>query len=145
MFSAIHRQRSRLRSFLRGLGGHVRPYGQLLHCSRRLDQSESSRQLDPMSLIIAADRGVILYYARQYDPAIEQLKAVLDMEPSFARARMLENAYIQKRMFAEALTDAESWERSGNNAWRVATLGYLYGKTNQRAKALECLSELQKQ
>ena len=110
-----------------------------------LAEIERARQLDPMSLIIAADRGVILYYARQYDPAIEQLKAVLDMEPSFARARMLENAYIQKRMFAEALADSENWERSGNNAWRVATLGYLYGKTNQRAKALECLSELQKQ
>ena len=44
-----------------------------------------------------------------------------------------------------ALADSQNWERSGNNAWRVATLAYLYGKTNQRAKALECLSELQKQ
>jgi predicted Zn-dependent protease len=43
------------------------------------------------------------------------------------------------------LADSENWERSGNNAWRVATLGYLYGKANQRAKALECLGELQKQ
>jgi len=110
-----------------------------------LAEIERARQLDPMSLIIAADRGVILYYARQYDPAIEQLKAVLDMEPSFGRARMLENAYIQKRMFAEALADSENWERSGVNVWRLATLGYLYGKTNQRAKALECLGELQKQ
>ena len=44
-----------------------------------------------------------------------------------------------------ALADSENWERSGNNACRVATLGYLYGEANQRAKALECLGELQKQ
>jgi TolB-like protein/DNA-binding winged helix-turn-helix (wHTH) protein/Tfp pilus assembly protein PilF len=110
-----------------------------------LTEIERARQLDPMSLIIAADRGVILYYARRNDQAIEQLKAVLDMEPSFGRARMLENAYVQKQMFAEAFADSKNWERAGDNVWRVATRGYLYGKTNQRAQALECLRQLQKQ
>ena len=48
-----------------------------------LAESERARQLDPLSLIISADRAAILYYSRQYDRAIEQLRTVLDMESRF--------------------------------------------------------------
>src|SRR5258708_38305940 len=51
-----------------------------------LRESERARQLDPLSLIIATDHGAILYYSRQYDPAIAQSRAVLDLDPSFSRA-----------------------------------------------------------
>ena len=41
-----------------------------------LRESEQARLLDPLSLIIAADKGAILYNSRQYDRAIEQFRAV---------------------------------------------------------------------
>lgn len=68
------------------------------HCRRA-----SARQLDPLSLIIAADNAAILYFSRQYDRAIAQANTILDMEPNFPRARMVIFAYVQRGSFAEAL------------------------------------------
>ena len=39
-------------------------------------ESEKARELDPLSLIIVADRGAIYYFSRQYDRAIDQFKGV---------------------------------------------------------------------
>jgi tetratricopeptide (TPR) repeat protein len=68
---------------------------------------ERARQLDPLSLIIAADYGAILYFSRQHDRAIEQFRAVSDMEPNFPRAHMISFAYVQKGMYGEAIRDIE--------------------------------------
>ena len=51
-----------------------------------LHESERARQLDPLSLIVAADNGAILYFSRQYDRAIEQCRTVLRKDPNFVRA-----------------------------------------------------------
>src|SRR5207302_2697770 len=48
-----------------------------------LAESEHARELDPLSLIIAADNGAILYFSRQYDAAIARFRTVLDMDPGF--------------------------------------------------------------
>ena len=72
-----------------------------------LRESERARELDPLSLIVAADNGAILYYSRQYDRAIEKWKSVLDMDPDFLRAHLIRAAYVEKGMFAEALADTE--------------------------------------
>jgi hypothetical protein len=47
---------------------------------------ERARQLDPLSLIIAADNGAILLFSRQYDRAIDQFRALREMEPNFPAA-----------------------------------------------------------
>jgi len=54
-------------------------------------------------LIIASDNGAILYDSHQYDRAIEQFRYVLEMEPNFPRAGVIVEAYLQKRMFTEAI------------------------------------------
>ncbi len=107
-----------------------------------LAEIERARQLDPLSLIIATDRAAILYYARQYDASIQQFRVVLDMEPSFPRARMVENVLAQKKMFREALADSDTWRRLSEDPWSVATQAYLYGCVNQHDKAFEQLSLL---
>src|SRR5260370_9030518 len=65
-------------------------YAEYLSFQGRFDESfresEPARQLGPLSLIIAADNGAILYFYRQYDRAIEQFRAVLEMEPNFPRS-----------------------------------------------------------
>jgi tetratricopeptide (TPR) repeat protein len=73
-----------------------------------LAESERARELDPLSLIIAADNGAIFYFSRQYDRAIERFRAVLDMDPGFARAHLVILAYAQKGQFAAALADIRS-------------------------------------
>jgi TolB-like protein/Flp pilus assembly protein TadD len=102
-----------------------------------LAESERARQLDPLSLIIATDHGAILYFARQYDRAIDQFNAVLAMEPSFSRAQfLLRWAYVANGMFAEALAPAEAgiWHHSdGTPLWEV--LAYIHARSGRQAQA----------
>ena len=68
-------------------------YGEFLAFQGRFDEAlaenERARELDPLSLIIASDRGAIFYFARQYDRAIEQFRAVLQRDPPFGNANMV--------------------------------------------------------
>jgi TolB-like protein/DNA-binding winged helix-turn-helix (wHTH) protein/Flp pilus assembly protein TadD len=99
-----------------------------------LAESERARQLDPMSLIIAADHGAILYFARQYDRAIEQFRALQVMEPDFPRAHLVVLAYVEKGMFAEALTDIANWHHSdGTPVWEVQA--FILARAGQQEQA----------
>jgi tetratricopeptide (TPR) repeat protein len=105
-----------------------------------LRESERARQLDPLSLIIAADNGAILLYSRQYDRAIAQFTAVRDMDPSFPRAGMIFAAYVQKGMFTEAQAVVETF--TAGSPWQVSNLAYISGRTGQQAKAEQELKKL---
>ncbi|HWC19071.1 MAG TPA: winged helix-turn-helix domain-containing protein [Terriglobales bacterium] len=111
-----------------------------------LVESERARQLDPLSLIIAADNGAILYFARRYDGAIERFRAVLDMDPAFTRAHLVIAAYVEKGQFKDALADIEAWRRaSGDAPWIWAWEAYVNGRAGNRRKvdhALERLRQL---
>lgn len=66
----------------------------------RLDEaiatSRRGAEADPLSPIIATDVGRHLYYARRYPAAIEQLRAAVELDPTFARAHQeLGRAYRQ--------------------------------------------------
>ncbi len=103
---------------------------------------ERARQLDPLSLIIATDYGAILYFSRQYDRAIEQFRAVLDMEPNFPRAHLLAFAYAQKGLFEDALADIEKWRRIDKGPWTWAIAAYVYGRSGNREEARRTLAKL---
>jgi TolB-like protein/DNA-binding winged helix-turn-helix (wHTH) protein/Tfp pilus assembly protein PilF len=105
---------------------------------------ESARKLDPLSLIVAADYGAILYFSRQYDRAIEQFRAVLEMEPNFPRAHMLVWAYVQKGQFADALADIEASRIGNNPAWSWAMVAYVEGRSGDRARAKLAFEPLQR-
>jgi TolB-like protein/DNA-binding winged helix-turn-helix (wHTH) protein/Tfp pilus assembly protein PilF len=105
-----------------------------------LEESERARQLDPLSLIIATDHAAILYFARQYDRAIEQFRAVLAMEPNFARANMVIYAYVEKGMFPEALAETDRWRHSDGSP--VSELeAYVYGRWGKRQQAERALAQ----
>jgi tetratricopeptide (TPR) repeat protein len=107
-------------------------------------ESERARQLDPLSMIIAADNGVILYFSRQYDRAIEKFRSVLAMEPNFSRTGMVTYAYVEKGMFAEALADIEQRRRvNGDGPWSWSALAYIYGRSGQQVQARRALGKLE--
>jgi TolB-like protein/DNA-binding winged helix-turn-helix (wHTH) protein/Tfp pilus assembly protein PilF len=110
-----------------------------------LAESERARQLDPHSLIIAADRAAILYFQRQYDRAIEQAQAVLTVEPNFPRAHILVFAYVQEGRFREALADIQDWRRIDDTPWTWAVEAYVYGRSGQRTLALQALATLRRE
>jgi len=98
------------------------------------------RQLDPLSPIIASDRGAILYYARQYDRAIEQLRAVLDMDPHFPRAGLAQSAYLEKGMYAESMAELNRWPHEG--PWYWARVAAHYGRSGQPEEAEAALQKM---
>jgi len=108
-----------------------------------LAESERARELDPLALIIAADQGVILFYARQYDASIAQFRAVKEMEPAFPRAHMVLAPYIEKHQFADALAELEQWEApGGKSAWTWAWRAFVYGRSGQNAQARQALAQV---
>jgi len=121
-------------------------YAEYLAFQGRFDEafaeSERARRLDPLSLIIAVDHGVILYYSRQYEPAIEQFRKVLDMDPSFGRGHMIVNAYVQIGHFSDALADIDGWRRI-ENGWAEAWAASVYARAGQPARAQASLRKLQ--
>jgi tetratricopeptide (TPR) repeat protein len=107
-----------------------------------LQESERARQLDPLSLIIASDNGAILYYARQYDRAIEKWRSVREMDPDFPPARLIMGAFVEKGMFAEALADNEKFRpripAPSYWSWRA----YIHGRAGHRVEAHRAIREL---
>ena len=109
-----------------------------------LRESERARQLDPLSLIIATDNGAILYYARQYDRAIEQFRAVRDMDPNFPRTGLILQAYTQKGVLAEVRVELEEARKTyGDGPATCSELAYIYGRTGQQAQARQELAKLE--
>ena len=106
-----------------------------------LRENELARQLDPLSLIIAADNGATLYYSRQYDRAIAQFTAVRELDPEFSRARMISDAYVQKGMFTEALADTQK-QYPGATSWHWSALAYIYGRAGRQVEAERTLRKL---
>jgi DNA-binding winged helix-turn-helix (wHTH) protein/TolB-like protein/Tfp pilus assembly protein PilF len=95
------------------------------HVDDALAEIKRAQELDPLSLVINSDVGVLLYYARQYDRSIEQHLKTLDMDPNFAYGHAwLRKAYEQKEMYKEA--NAERL--------KVATLA---GASQQKIAALK--------
>ena len=97
-------------------------YAELLAYSGRFDEAfaeiELARQLDPLSLIIATDRGEILYLSREYDRAIAQVRSVLDMEPGFLQAHYILVFSLYRRDCSR-----RRWPTSRNGATRTRRPG----------------------
>jgi tetratricopeptide (TPR) repeat protein len=109
-----------------------------------LAESERARQLDPMSMIIATDRGTILYYARKYDRAVEQFRAVLDMDPGNILARaFLAAVYVQQGKIAEALKENELLRNAEDSPWYWADRAYIYNHSGNVAQAQYALARFE--
>lgn len=107
-----------------------------------LRESERARRLDPLSLIIAADNGAILYFARQYDRAIEKWQSILQIEPDFQRAHFIVSAYVEKGMFAEALADMERQRPRLSPPVYWSSIAYISGRAGRAPQARAALREL---
>jgi tetratricopeptide (TPR) repeat protein len=123
-------------------------YAEYLALQGRFDESfpeiDRAQQLDPLSLIVAADKGVFLYFSRQYGRAIEQFRTVLEMEPGFPRAQILAMAYAQTGRYDDALAKLDEWRKVDPAPWKWSMLAYLYGRSGQVTKAREALKELER-
>ncbi|MGH9796339.1 MAG: winged helix-turn-helix domain-containing tetratricopeptide repeat protein [Candidatus Acidiferrales bacterium] len=109
-----------------------------------LAQIELARRLDPLSVIIAANHGFILYFSRQYDRAIAQFRALLDEEPDFPRrAHVVIFAYVEVGRFADALADIENWRRVDDTPLTWAFEAYVYARSGQKEQARRAIDKMQ--
>jgi TolB-like protein/Tfp pilus assembly protein PilF len=109
-----------------------------------------AQELDPLSLLINGNLGIVFYLARQYDQAIEQERKTLDLDANFIVPHWyLGSSYVQKSMYKEAIAEFEkALVIAPGNTLALAGLGYTYAVTGRRAEAqkvLDQLNELSKQ
>ena len=123
-------------------------YAELLAYQGRFDEalaeSQRARELDPLSQIIAADNGAILYFSRQYDRAISRFQGVLDVDPSSARAHLIIAAYVQQGRFEDALANLDRWRQVSDGPWIWAWQAYVCGRAGDAVRAKRALQKLRK-
>ncbi|HET8947436.1 MAG TPA: tetratricopeptide repeat protein [Candidatus Polarisedimenticolia bacterium] len=100
-----------------------------------LDEIDEARRLDPLSRIVAADKGAILYDARQYDRAIAVFRDVLASEPNFGRAHLIAVVYLMQGEYESALRHLRDWEAMEDGPWTHAYLAYTYGRLGRSDEA----------
>jgi len=89
-----------------------------------LEEIKKAQALDPLSLAINRDVGMVYYYSREYDKAIETLQNYLEMEPnSFIGSSWLLMAYLQKRSYKDALALSKKLESPGGLAFTYIMMG----------------------
>jgi TolB-like protein/DNA-binding winged helix-turn-helix (wHTH) protein/Tfp pilus assembly protein PilF len=106
-----------------------------------LAESDRARQLDPLSLIIAADKAVILVFSHQPDRAIAQFSAVGEMDATFGRSSMIESAYLQKGMLEKVRSDIDRWPVT-DSPWYWSRVAYFDGCTGRPKEARHALQKL---
>jgi TolB-like protein/DNA-binding winged helix-turn-helix (wHTH) protein/Tfp pilus assembly protein PilF len=105
-----------------------------------LAESDRARQIDPVSLIVASDRGAVLFRARQYDRAIAQYRAVVEMDPRFIQAfDYLLFSYVRCGRFPEALDEINKYIRPFDPVWATGDEAIVYaqwGRSEEMKRAL---------
>ncbi len=122
-------------------------YAVYFYTSGRYDQGlaelQRAHELDPYSLMIAADLIWWPTMGRQYDLAIENGRKAIAMEPNYAAAHSwVAVTYALKEQFPEAVKEAETGHRLDDSPIFTSMLAYAYAKAGRRQEAERVLVEL---
>jgi TolB-like protein/Tfp pilus assembly protein PilF len=123
-------------------------YGGFLRSMGRLDEAQEetsrARELDPLSLIVNMNAAGPLYFGRQFDLAIEHLRAILEREPKFLPALFnLGHAYVQAGMHEQAVATFEKAVQLSGNRQGLAALAHAHARAGSSEEARGILSRLQ--
>ena len=102
-----------------------------------------AQRLDPISLIIGADAGMVLYLARDYEQAIEQCLATLAMDPNYFRARLwFGRALEQKGLYREAIAEYEIARSLDDSPYVLEWLARAHAASGNTVEANRLVDEL---
>lgn len=114
------------------------------HHDEALAAMETALTSDPISLILNANRGYILYFARRYADAMEQLQQALELDESFApthhRLGLVCSALGMDGKAIDHLVLADQY--SGESSQALGALGYAYAQYGDIQKAKDILERL---
>lgn len=109
-------------------------------------QADMKRMLeaDPLNGFGLWGLGLSFYFARQYEPAIEQYRRAIGVEPKSHWPHMLLGwTYEQQGKFTDAIAELNEASRLfEQNPQVLASLGHVYAKSGQRAEAQRRIAEL---
>ncbi|MEK9136753.1 MAG: tetratricopeptide repeat protein, partial [Bacteroidota bacterium] len=123
-------------------------YGIFLAVMGRFTEADEVMQralsLDPRSIVIHADAGLLLYFSRHYKGTTDHYTKTLAMNPAFAAAYIpLGGAYVQMRMYADAIEALQKASIFSNaHPVAVAALWNCYAAAGQREDAFMMLELL---
>ncbi|MGZ8831613.1 MAG: winged helix-turn-helix domain-containing protein [Thermoanaerobaculia bacterium] len=103
-----------------------------------------AQHLAPLSLPINVQAARILFFAGEYQAAIEQCRKTIDLDPDFAGAYLfLGRIDTQKGLYREALAAFAHARISFPNAAEIRSLiGYTYAVSGRAAEARKVLEDL---
>jgi serine/threonine-protein kinase len=123
-------------------------YGFYLGLMGRFDEGlkelQHAWELDPLSDPINLGIGIVFHWSGQPERAIERLRKVLEMNPTYYIAYpFLIEAYEQKGDLVSALAEIEKVPHEVNDAMTLSAFAHAYAKSGNRQKALEILKQLE--
>ena len=115
--------------------------------TKRFDEAiamaKQSEELDLLSIIVNADEGNILYFARRHDESIAQVKRTLMLDSNFAYALyILETTTVVKGQYAEAIAEYRKSIAANDDPYVKALIVRALAKSGQRTEALKLFDEL---
>ena len=105
---------------------------------------DTALRLEPLSPVIHATLGVLLYFERRFDEAVEQLKKTMEGDRAFGFAPyFLGQAYAQRACHDEAIAALSLAEKlAGRSPEVVAALAYVQALAGQSKDARNAMDEL---
>ena len=109
-----------------------------------LAEMELARQLDPLSVIINADQGELLYVARRYEEARVRLHQAIELEPDFGQPHQtLALIDLESGHKSDALKEARAaLALDPNDPRTIGEAGYVLAAVGQTADARKLLATL---
>ncbi len=112
---------------------------------RALAEIKLARELDPLSLRTNAEEGQILFFAKDYDNALDRLQKTIDLDPNFWLSHLfISRVYTEKGMHSEAVAEAKRAAELSGNSQSHAYRAYALAKWGKLSEARAVLNELLK-
>lgn len=113
-------------------------------------EMEQARRLDPLSPVINVNVAWVLYRARRYESALQELQKASDIDPNYIRLHYLRACiYVQKRMLTEAAAEFHNFQeeisRGSRSPMRLVGLGYANAVMGRKTEALRVVDEMKRQ
>ncbi|HLG14403.1 MAG TPA: tetratricopeptide repeat protein [Blastocatellia bacterium] len=120
---------------------HLRVHGRF---DEALAEVKKAQEIDPLSLAIETAVGGILYFAREYDRAVEGLRVAIESEPGFPNAYLYSGlCYEGKGLYGEAIAAfRKKMSISGREPETLSCLAHAYARAGRKSSARRLLDEL---
>lgn len=122
-------------------------YGWYLIAVGRFEEAQAEMkhalEADPLEDFNLWELGLCFYFTRQYEPAVEQYRRAIGVEPNSHWSHLLLGwALEQQGKFPTAITELKAARRLNDNPQVSASLAHAYAVSNEPVEAQKILAEL---